>query len=105
MKDIFDFVNNNAIVASTIAIIICAIIDTIIQIAFKKSDNYNDPLYNEIVEFAVYTGKVSAALIQRKFNLGYNRAARLIDILEERGIIGPQRGSKPREVLIKIEND
>ena len=61
----------------------------------------DDPLYNEIVEFAYETGKVSASLLQRKFRLGYNRAARIIDLLEERGIIGPQNGSKPREVISK----
>lgn len=64
-----------------------------------------DPLYNEIVEFAVKTGRISASLIQRKYRLGYNRAARIIDLLEERGIIGPQNGSKPREVLVKLENN
>ena len=42
-------------------------------------------------------------MIQRKFRLGYNRAARIIDLLEERGIIGPQNGSTPREVLVKLE--
>ena len=48
-------------------------------------------------------GKISASLIQRKYRIGYNRAARIVDLLEERGIIGPQNGSKPREVLIKKE--
>lgn len=67
-------------------------------------DDGDDPLYNEIVEFVIKTGKVSASLLQRKYRLGYNRAARIIDILEERGIIGPQNGSKPREVLVKLEN-
>ena len=61
----------------------------------------DDPLYNEIVDFAIETGKVSASLIQRRFRLGYNRATMIIDQLEENGIIGPQNGSKPREVLIK----
>ena len=71
---------------------------------YESSDEYDDPLYNEIVDFAVRTGKISASLIQRKYRLGYNRAARIIDLLEERGIIGPQNGSKPREVLVKLEN-
>ena len=62
-------------------------------------ESFDDPLYNEIYEFAMETGKISASLIQRRFRLGYNRAARIIDLLEERGIIGPQNGSKPREVL------
>lgn len=63
-------------------------------------ENYDDPLYNEIVEFAIETGKVSASLLQRRFRLGYNRAARIVDLLEDRGIIGPANGSKPREVLV-----
>ena len=65
----------------------------------------DDPLYNEIVEFVVTTGKASASLIQRKFKLGYNRAARIVDLLEERGIIGPANGSKPREVLVQLESN
>ena len=65
----------------------------------------DDPLYNEIVDYCIQTGKVSASLLQRKFRLGYNRAARIVDILEERGIIGPQNGSKPREVLVKMKHD
>lgn len=64
----------------------------------------DDPLYNDIVEFVVSTQKASASLIQRKFKLGYNRAARIIDLLEERGIIGPQNGSKPRDVLVQFDD-
>lgn len=72
---------------------------------YQSEDEYDDPLYNEIVDFAVKAGKISASLIQRKYRLGYNRAARIIDLLEERGIIGPPNGSKPREVLVKLENN
>ena len=68
---------------------------------FEKEE-YDDPLYNDIVDFAIETGKISASLVQRRFKVGYNRAARIIDLLEERGIIGPQNGSKPREVLVKL---
>ncbi len=72
----------------------------------SSDEEYDDPLYNEIVEFVVEQGKASASLLQRRFRLGYNRAARVIDLLEERGVIGPAEGnSKPREVLIKKEND
>ncbi len=71
---------------------------------YVSNDEYDDPIYNEVVDFAVSTGKISASLIQRKFRLGYNRAARIIDLLEERGIIGPANGSKPREVLVKLES-
>ena len=68
-------------------------------------EEYDDPLYNDIVEFVITQGKASASLIQRRFKLGYNRAARIVDLLEERGIIGPQNGSKPREVLVKLEKE
>lgn len=70
--------------------------------AGSGSEEYDDPLYNEIVDFAISTGKISASLIQRRFRVGFSRAARIIDLLEERGIIGPQNGSKPREVLVKL---
>ena len=65
----------------------------------------SDPLYNQIVEFVVNTQKASASLLQRRFKLGYNRAARIIDMLEENGIIGPSNGSKPREVLVKLNQE
>ena len=71
---------------------------------YESADEYDDPLYNEIVDFAIQTGKISASFIQRKYHLGFNRAARIIDLLEERGVVGPQNGSKPREVLIKKED-
>lgn len=71
----------------------------------KDDVDNDDPLYNDVVEFVITTGKASASLLQRRFKLGYNRAARLIDLLEERGIVGPQNGSKPREVLVALEND
>ncbi len=70
-----------------------------------KEDDYEEPLYNEIVEFVITQGKASASLLQRRFHLGYNRAARVIDLLEARGIIGPNNGSKPREVLVKLEKN
>lgn len=68
-----------------------------------SEEEYDDPLYNDIREFVIRSGKASASLLQRKYKLGYNRAARIMDLLEERGIVGPQNGSKPREVLVKLE--
>ena len=68
------------------------------------SDDDVDSLYNEVVSFVVTSGKASASLIQRKFSIGYNRAARIMDQLEGHGIIGPQNGSKPREILVKLED-
>ena len=71
----------------------------------NKTKGYEDPMYNEVVEFAVTTGKISASLLQRRFRFGYNRACMLIDQLEANGIIGPANGSKPREVLVRIDED
>lgn len=65
----------------------------------------DDEAYNDVVEFAIQTGKISASLIQRRFRFGYNRAARMMDLLEARGIVGPQNRSKPREVLVKLEKN
>ena len=60
-----------------------------------------DSLYDEVVEFVKAQQKASTSLLQRRFGIGYNRAARLIDTLEDRGIIGPANGAKPREVYLK----
>lgn len=70
----------------------------------EESSGETDVLYDEILEFAIKLGKISASLIQRKYHLGYNRAARIVDIMEERGVVGPAQGSKPRDVLIKLED-
>ena len=65
-------------------------------------DVSGDNLYDEITDFVIKTQKASASLLQRKFKIGYNKAATMIDKLEEDGIIGPATGnSKPREVLVK----
>ena len=65
----------------------------------------DDPLYEEARTFVIIAQKASTSLLQRKFGIGYNRAARIIDILEMEGVIGPQQGSKPRVVLIHREED
>lgn len=65
----------------------------------------NDVLYEEAKQFVIQTQKASTSLIQRKFSIGYQRAARLIDMMEENGIVGPSRGSKPREVYMKPSED
>ena len=71
----------------------------------EEQDAFEEPLYNEIVEFVIQQQKASTSLLQRRFRLGYNRAARAIDLLEERGIIGPQNGSKPREVFAQSDGE
>ena len=58
-----------------------------------------DPLYDEALQIVMQAGKASASYIQRRLKIGYNRAARLVEEMEERGIVGPANGSKPREVI------
>jgi S-DNA-T family DNA segregation ATPase FtsK/SpoIIIE len=63
----------------------------------------DDEMYEEARACVIEAGKASTSYLQRKLKLGYARAARLMDVLEERGVIGPGDGAKPREVLEKIE--
>ncbi len=64
----------------------------------------NDELLPRAIEIAVDTGKISASYLQRRLKIGFSRAARIVDQMEERGWIGPQDGSKPREVLLSKED-
>jgi S-DNA-T family DNA segregation ATPase FtsK/SpoIIIE len=68
------------------------------EIEFEAGE---DPLYEEAKRVVTEARKASASLLQRRLRIGYARAARLIDILEERGVVGPADGAKPREVYIK----
>lgn len=72
--------------------------------SFGGDDSESDPLTNEAIELVVKTGKASASYLQRRFRVGYARAARLLDILEEKGVIGPGSGAKPREILMRRED-
>ncbi|WP_445330230.1 DNA translocase FtsK [Tepidibacter sp. Z1-5] len=62
-----------------------------------------DDLLSDAIELVINTNQASASMLQRKFRIGYNRAARLIDQMEERELIGPSEGSKPRKVLVTKE--
>ena len=66
-------------------------------------DNDVDEFLEEAIDFVVSNNQGSASMLQRKFKIGFNRAARLIDSMEERGIVGPSEGSKPRKVLMTKE--
>ena len=68
-------------------------------------DSSNDPMYEEVVQYVKETQKASSSLLQRRFGIGYNRAVRLIDTLENKGIVGPANGSKPREVYVSSSNN
>ncbi len=71
------------------------------EVEVAESSEEADFLYNEVKAYAVKKGKISTASIQRNFKVGYSRAARLVDMLEEDGVIGEADGAKPRDVIIK----
>lgn len=71
---------------------------------FDDNDADEDDLYEEAKRIVIEADKASTSYIQRKLRVGYARAARLIDILEDNGIVGPADGSKPREILVGAEN-
>lgn len=68
----------------------------------KKAESHEseDPLFEDACRFIAEAGSASTSMLQRKFSIGYNRAARLIDMLEDRGFVSPQKGSKPRDVYL-----
>ena len=68
-----------------------------------ESSADDDELYDQAYEVVVWAGKASASLLQRRLRVGYARAARLLDILEEKGVIGPGDGAKPRQVFVTKE--
>ena len=69
--------------------------------AGADNEDAGDDMFGEAKEVVIQAGKASASLLQRRLRVGYARAARLLDILEERGVIGPGDGAKPREVYVK----
>lgn len=71
----------------------------------EAGDDVDDDLYEAAKEEVTRAGKASASLLQRRLRIGYARAARLLDILEEQGIIGPGEGAKPREVYGAVSNE
>jgi S-DNA-T family DNA segregation ATPase FtsK/SpoIIIE len=84
-------------------------LEEITRIADEKSgadgiEYLEDPKYDEAVRVVLTTGQASASYLQRRLKLGYSRAARLIEIMEANGVVGPSQGSKPREILIRADD-
>ncbi|HKR62943.1 MAG TPA: DNA translocase FtsK [Thermoanaerobaculia bacterium] len=84
-------------------------LEEITKIAEEKSgadgiEYLDDPKYDEAVRVVLTTGQASASYLQRRLKLGYSRAARLIEIMEANGVVGPSQGSKPREILIRADD-
>ncbi|MCK4337596.1 MAG: DNA translocase FtsK [Candidatus Aminicenantes bacterium] len=69
-------------------------------IALKEEEIDKDPMFEKAVELVLLTGQASTSYLQRKLRLGYARAARIVDQMEQEGILGPVDGSKPREILV-----
>ena len=65
----------------------------------RTSTGEQDPMYEDAVRVVIEMGKASTSTLQRRLRLGYGRAARILDMMQRDGIIGPPDGSKPREVL------
>ena len=72
--------------------------------AEKGNRDFEDELLPEAIELVVDQGAASVSMLQRRFRIGYNRAARIIDMMEDRQIVGPPDGSRPRQVLISKED-
>ena len=68
--------------------------------AEDEDDGETDPMYDDAVRIVAETRRCSTSWLQRKLGLGYNRAARIVETMERRGLVGPANGSKDREVLI-----
>ena len=71
------------------------------QMGPMEAGNEEDELYSQAYQTVVENRKASASLLQRRLKVGYARAARLLDLLEENGVVGPVNGAKPREIFIK----
>lgn len=77
----------------------------VFEAILDENDNMEeDELYEEAKKIVIHAGKASTSYLQRKLRIGYSRAARLIDMLEENGVIGPADGAKPREILEKYDD-
>ncbi|HEX9985974.1 MAG TPA: DNA translocase FtsK [Thermoanaerobaculia bacterium] len=84
-------------------------LEEITKMAEEKSggdtaDYLDDPKYDDAVRVVLTTGQASASYLQRRLKLGYSRAARLIEIMEANGVVGPSQGSKPREILVRADD-
>lgn len=77
-----------------------------VQIAIEEKEGKmrdeedSDPLWEDAVRFVVDRGQASTSMLQRKFSIGFQRASRILDLMEERGVVGPRDGPRPREVMI-----
>lgn len=70
----------------------------------EEGDDGNDQFFEQAVRLVVNNGQASTSMLQRRFRIGYTRAARIVEMMEERGIVGPLNGAKPRELLVSRDD-
>ena len=71
--------------------------------ADAEGDDILDPMYNQAAEVVIQAGQASTTMLQKKLKLGYARASRVMDQLADAGVVGPDLGTKPREILMSHE--
>jgi S-DNA-T family DNA segregation ATPase FtsK/SpoIIIE len=71
--------------------------------ARERGIEHEDELYEDAVRVILQTGRGSVSLLQRRLSIGYSRAARLVDMMAEAGVVGPHKGSQPRDLLMTLE--
>ncbi|NCB41736.1 MAG: DNA translocase FtsK [Clostridia bacterium] len=101
VHSVIEFVKANAVQANYSADVITAIDHA--GSGSTRIDEDTDELLTDAIETVVRAEQASVSMLQRRFRIGYNRAARLVDIMEERGIIGPADGSRPRKVMMTLD--
>jgi len=105
VNSVIDFVKNNA-EDHEYSQEIASVLDRVVSEASKgggNADPDDDDLLPDAIECVVRAEQASVSMLQRRFRIGYNRAARLIDIMEERGIVSPADGSRPRKVNMTVD--
>ncbi len=104
IRDVIEFVKQQAEMEEAAE---SDVMDTIAKVntpeAEKGNRDFEDDLLPDAIELVVNAGSASVSMLQRRFRIGYNRAARIIDMMEDRNIVGPPDGSKPRQVLMSQE--
>ena len=73
------------------------------ELSLGGSDDEGDDMLPQALEVLRSTKRASTSMLQRRLRIGYNRAARLMEVLEDRGIVGPENGSSPREILVDLD--
>ena len=94
----------NFLKAQTVTVYPQELVDKVTSPKIPADDENLDEFFHEATEFLIEKGKGSTSMLQRRFRIGYNRASRLMEDLESRGIVGPEDGVKPRKVLISWED-